>query len=314
MDQPRASSAAAFLSSFDLADILNPPASSSPKRLPPMDYANTATATNHFHSADLDHGLGFHPLHHVPHPHHSSPFDHPDPSVDLADHTSYDFFSPNPSTPSHPHPSSNALFSSRYRTNASSSSSLGAHPLSAAAQDPLFGSSHPSSASFSDAVSSYTATPAAPPFDLMSSYSNGGKVSPLTPHDPVLGMGFHPSKEFSSHPYGDLVGDRRPSNLSTGSFQSDFHDDFAGGQLGLTSFQQTQQTQQQQQQQQQSQTSTGPHFDRLARFPHDPNFPTHPTHAQVAQRLQQQASLEMMRAQHAYRSDVPSPYDELGSH
>jgi len=69
---------------------------------------------------------------------------------------------------------------------------------------------------------------------LPSSYGSG-KVSPLTPNDPVGGLhhpsGFPPSlggKEFSSQNYSDLP-DRRLPNIASGGYQSDIMEDYAMG-------------------------------------------------------------------------------------
>lgn len=133
-----------------------------------------------------------------------------------------------------------AAFSARYRTNASSSSSLG-QGYSNMGSEQLY--PHAPSP-FADSLSSFS-QPSHNSFDLVnglsSSYSSG-KVSPLTPNDPVIGLQSSPgfpnlgggvSKDFPSN-YNDLIGDRRASSVSSGSFQSDFHDDFSGnGALGL---------------------------------------------------------------------------------
>ncbi|KAJ7178391.1 jkappa-recombination signal binding protein [Mycena crocata] len=111
--------------------------------------------------------------------------------------------------------SSEGSFGPRYHTNASSSSSLG--PPS---YDGMY--SHPS---FPDA-SAYPSNPN--PYDITSSYGSG-KVSPLTPTDPVAGI-HHPSpfsnKDYPPN-YPDLGPDRRMSNVASGNYPGEF-DEYAG--------------------------------------------------------------------------------------
>ncbi|KAI0082055.1 LAG1-DNAbind-domain-containing protein [Panus rudis PR-1116 ss-1] len=127
------------------------------------------------------------------------------------EHNSYDIFS-----------SSGSLASQRYRTNASSSSSLG--PNYGLGVDPIY-----PQGSFSDPLPPFHPPPSAP-YDLMgslpSSYSSG-KPSPLTPNDSALQ---HPSSfPFSGHTkdyphYPDPLLDRRLSSVS--SYSSDFNDEY----------------------------------------------------------------------------------------
>ncbi|KAL5507420.1 hypothetical protein ACEPAH_6876 [Sanghuangporus vaninii] len=234
-------SPAPFISSpFDLADLLNP---RNDKRMT-LDYSPSPThsANPHnqqqqqqqqqqqAHSAfppapDFDHALatGSRPNH---------GFDQQD-SMDISsEQSSYEYFSSS---------SGGAPFGARYRTNASSSSSLGQGYAGLGSE-----SLYPHAPSpFADSLSSF------PPnnhnsFDIVnglpSSYSSG-KVSPLTPNDSVVGLQSSPGfpglgngmgKDTFPGGYGDLMNDRRASNVSTGSFQSDFHDDFSSnGALGL---------------------------------------------------------------------------------
>ncbi|KAJ8457614.1 hypothetical protein ONZ45_g18246 [Pleurotus djamor] len=85
-----------------------------------------------------------------------------------------------------------------------------------------------------DPVSPFNASaPGSNPYDVMNGMSSAyssGKVSPLTPSDPVGGLhhpSFPPGKDFNpSHQYPDLIPGRRMSGVSNGSFPSDFHDDY----------------------------------------------------------------------------------------
>jgi hypothetical protein len=78
------------------------------------------------------------------------------------------------------------------------------------------------------------------PYDMINSLPSSygsGKVSPLTPSDPVGGLhhapGFPPSlggKDFTSQNYNELS-DRRLPNLSPGGFQSDMMEDYNMGNM-----------------------------------------------------------------------------------
>lgn len=147
--------------------------------------------------------------------------DRPD-SIDM-DHNSYDLFSSS---------NSGSLASQRYRTNASSSSSLG--PNYALGVDPIYPPS-----SFQDTLPPFH-PPSNNPYDLMgglsSSYSSG-KPSPLTPNDAVGSLqhnsGFPfsagtSSKDFSPHhSFQDPILDRRLSTVSNG-YTSEFNEDYSG--------------------------------------------------------------------------------------
>lgn len=146
-------------------------------------------------------------------------FDHPD-GMDIPEHSAFDMFSSSPSVTS--------FGSQRYRTNASSSSSLG----------PNYGMGGESaySHSFADSVPSFAG---GNPYDmghsLSSSYSSG-KISPLTPNDAMQqppSLFSHQNgmngggKEFSpQHGYPNLLPDRRPSNMSNTSYNSDYSEEF----------------------------------------------------------------------------------------
>lgn len=227
-------------SPFDLADILNP---ARDKRMS-LDYSPSPSASSH--SGAAPHGklcysylfttclatplLTFCHLGHAPSHLSGSGFEQQD-GMDVAqEQNGFDYF-----------PGANgAAFGARYRTNASSSSSLGQGYGNMGADQMYPHAPSP----FAESLSSFS-QPSHNSFDLVnglsSSYSSG-KVSPLTPNDPVIGLQNSPgfpniggggvSKDFSN--YNDLIGDRRRSSVSSGSFQSDFHDDFNGnGALGL---------------------------------------------------------------------------------
>ena len=186
-----------------------------------MDFA-TQTIYN---QADLD--QAFNSLHTVdnPSPHHLSQpvpqhsFDHPESTREVSDHpSSYDLFSNN----------NNSFASQRYRANSSSSSSLG--PAYAMSPDGVY-----SHSSFGDSVPSFGS--ASNSYDIMSNVSySSGKVSPLTPNDPMSGIQQSPifphsmginghQKDFSNpHSYPELLADRR---ISAPPYHTDFSDDYA---------------------------------------------------------------------------------------
>lgn len=288
MDQPR--SAPSFINpAFDLADILNPQ-SAREKRMS-LDYQNSASqpngaqGTHPSYSSDFDQAMnGLHNGAQSHSGHMPAPgFDQTD-GMDLSsEQNNYEYFSPS----SGPNP-----FGARYRTNASSSSSLG-QSFGGLASEGLY--PHAPSP-FADSMSSFA--PNHNSFDLVnslpSSYSSG-KVSPLTPNDPVIGLQNSPGfpglggapngvgKDFSSG-YGDLINDRRSSNVSTGSYQSEFHDEFGNGALGLAGF---------------PPSSTMHHFqERLRPFEPSAHFPGPAPNGQgggVPSQLHHRPSLDMMR-------------------
>lgn len=153
----------------------------------------------------------------------SHPFDHSKEQLDPPDHPNYDLF-PNSTSPS-------SFSSHRYHTNASSSGSLG--PSYGMNSEGLY-----SHSSFSDSVPSFGGPNNNNPYDVINSLPSSygsGKVSPLTPNDPVGGLhhssGFPPSlgvKEFSSQNYSELP-DRRLPNIASGGYQSDIMDDYTMG-------------------------------------------------------------------------------------
>lgn len=295
MDQPRSNPS--FISpAFDLADILNP-ASRADKRMS-LDYNTSAPSSAHpqYASSPNDFDSLSASLHAGPnsqaHANHlgagssgggNGGYEQGGDGMDLggsgAQDQPYEYFS-----------SSNGgnPFGSRYRTNASSSSSLG-QGFNSLGPDALY--PHAPSP-FGDSMSAFAPSGAHGAFGdlvggLPSSYSSG-KVSPLTPNDP-LGGGLQGPSSFPGGPksennafaqYDLLNGpERRPS------FQSDYHDDFVGnGALGLAGF---------------PPSSTLQHFqERLGRFePHGAHYPGAPPNpGGVPSQLHHRSSLDgMMR-------------------
>ncbi|KAI0342157.1 LAG1-DNAbind-domain-containing protein [Trametopsis cervina] len=219
--------------------------------------------------------------------------------LDVGDHGSYDLFGSS---------SNGSLASQRYRTNASSSSSLG--PSYSLGVDTMYPPSQ-----FPDTLPSFHS--GSHPYDLIgslpSSYSSG-KPSPLTPSD-VSGLP-HPSgfpfsngqsKDFSSPNYHDPILDRRMPGVN-GSFSPDFNDDYGNmgvsSGLGLNGFHPPNHLQQFQ--------------DRLGRVPHESRFPgstvpplSTPSH------LSQNHGSDMIRgvapqATHSFRPEngLP-PFDDM---
>lgn len=224
-----------------------------------IDYHPNGSHQNMFTQNDLDNTFSSLQAGDLsaPHPHPGSHLGHSldrSDSLDV-DHTSYDLFGSS---------SSGSLASQRYRTNASSSSSLG--PNYSLGVDTMYPPS-----SFPESLPSFHSSPH--PYDLISnlpsSYSSG-KPSPLTPSD--VGSLSHPSgfpfsngqsKDFPSQGYHDPILDRRMSGAN-GSFSSDFNDDFGqmgvGSNIGLGGFH--------------PQSSLQSFQDRLGRVPHEPRFPS----------------------------------------
>ncbi|KAG5219576.1 LAG1-DNAbind-domain-containing protein [Salix suchowensis] len=169
---------------------------------------------------ELDPNFNMHTEHRPPSSHHNmQQLDGLD-----TDHTNYDIFNTN---------SASTFASHRYRTNASSSSSLGP-PSYGLNGDNLY--SHPP---FGDSVPPFNGS-GNNPYEVMNGMSSAyssGKVSPLTPSDPVGGLQhsspFPPGKDFSNpHQYPDLISDRRLSGVSNGSYPSDFDGDYSMGAVG----------------------------------------------------------------------------------
>jgi recombining binding protein (suppressor of hairless) len=220
---------------WDLAEILNPNSAGSTRdRKMSTDFSSSSSTQPQpgLYGQELDQGFNLHNPDTVSssssHNHLSGnipshTFDHGE-GLDAPQHSSYDLFSNSAQ--------SSSFASQRYRTNASSSSSLG--PSYGINGEAVY--SHPS---FGDSVPSFPGSNSNP-YDVInslpSSYSSG-KVSPLTPNDPVGGLhhssAFPPSvggnKDYIPQGYPDLVPDRRLSNVSNGNYQSDFSDEYTIG-------------------------------------------------------------------------------------
>ncbi|OBZ67014.1 Recombining binding protein suppressor of hairless [Grifola frondosa] len=267
--------------------------SSGPQSIyPPPDLDH---AFSSMQNGDINHQQTQHHPSHLPINGHA--LDRADP-MDVSEHNSYDIFSNTAQ--------SNSLNNQRYRPNGSSSSPIG--PSYGLSVDAMY-----SQSPFADSLPPYH-NPSPNPYDLMggmpSSYSSG-KPSPLTPND-NMGSLQHPSsfpfnngatKEFhANHGFSDVL-DRRMSNLSTGSYQSDFSDDYGGINSGLgLGF---------------SSSAVSPFQDRIGRIQQDSRFPSSVVPPlSLSSHMHQNRSPDVMRgvAPHAthFRSDgTLPPYDEL---
>lgn len=219
------------------------------------------------------------------------PFDQPD-SMDAADHSSYSLFSDSTSPTS--------FTSQRYRTNASSSSSLG--PSFGMNSESIY--SHPS---FTDSVPSFNGSNGNP-YDIITNLSSG-KVSPLTPSDSVSNLhhpgGFPPSvagKDYPPQGFGDIH-ERRLPGIGGNGYHSEYPDDYAIGNInnGLPFG-----------------PSAMQHFnDRLGRFPPDRySHPNGPPSGVPSHIPNNNHGSELMRgvaphATHSFRESPVSPYDDL---
>ncbi|KAJ7859712.1 hypothetical protein B0H13DRAFT_2356006 [Mycena leptocephala] len=239
---PASSRPSSDLSRWDLADILNP--SSVPPRIDPVRERKMSLDFPHHHgmyAQNDDPAFNTHPD--GPPNHHSLSQSHP-------------FENPE-----------GHAFGSGYRTNGSSSSSLGP-PRYGLNNDGMY-----SHSSFGD---------------------TGGKVSPLTPTDPVGGI-HHPSPFASKdYPpsYSDLGSDRR---MPSGNYQAEFGEDYSINPPFTSS-------------------NTLPHFqDRLPpRFSPDNRF-NHSGHPPPPAHISSGHGSEMMRsvapnATHSYRHE---PYEDM---
>ena len=174
------------------------------------------------YTADLEHTFSSlqsvdtaSPSHHLSQSIPSQNFDHPEP-MDVPDHPTYDLFNNN----------ATSFSFTRYRANSTSSPSLA--PSYAMTQDTTYPRT-----SFSDPVPAFAHSNGSS-YDMMnslpSSYSgSSGKVSPLTPSDPMTGIQHSPifplnshQKGFSDTHYPDMLPERR---IST-NYHSDFADDY----------------------------------------------------------------------------------------
>lgn len=216
----------------------------------------------------------------------------PTEGLDVPDHSSYDLFSNSPPTTS--------FGTQHYRTNASSSSSLG--PNYGMGGEPVY--SH----SFGDSVPSFSGSN---PYDMVhslpSSYSSG-KISPLTPNDPMQPPSLFPlqsgmnsvGKDYPSQSgYPSLLPDRR-TNVSNTNYSSDYPEDYNmdGVNNGMNFTHPTQQYQ-----------------ERIGHFQHDGRFP-HPGPTAVPSHMQlHNHSPDVLRgvapqSTHSFRPDVTG-FDDM---
>lgn len=145
---------------------------------------------------------------------HTSGFDHGD-GMDLTESSNYDIFSNSPAP---------SFASQRYRTNASSSSSLG--------QNYGLGGDSVYTHSFNDSVPSFHSSNSYDVGHSLPSSYGSGKVSPLTPNDAMQPPSLYNSqngingigKEYpSQNSFPNMLPDRRTSSVNYGS---DFPDDY----------------------------------------------------------------------------------------
>ncbi|KDR75186.1 hypothetical protein GALMADRAFT_226846 [Galerina marginata CBS 339.88] len=285
------------LNRWDLSEILNP----RDKKMS-LDFpaANNQPQHSLYPQSDLDQSFNMHNSDNVnasspTHPHINGHLQHhsfdQSESMDTADHSNYSLFSDSTSPTS--------FTSQRYRTNASSSSSLG--PSFGMNSEGIY--SHPS---FGDSVPSFNGSNGNP-YDIITNLSSG-KVSPLTPSDPVGGLhhqgGFPPSvagKDYPPQGFGDIH-ERRLPGVGSNGYHSEYPDDYTisninnGLPFGPSAMQ---------------------HFhDRLGRFP--PDRYSHPTGppSGVPSHIPNNHGSDLMRgvaphATHSFRENPVSPYDDM---
>ncbi|KAK0212828.1 hypothetical protein DFS33DRAFT_1392352 [Desarmillaria ectypa] len=193
------------ISRWDLADILNPPSGAS--RFPlnrrrnlklSMDFVSPNHHQPIFSPQELDSSFS--------------------PNNIEPEHSSYELFGSS---------SSNGAFGSQYRRNASSNSSIGqGYGMNGdgAYSQQTFNDSVPFTGSNGNSYDMINSLP--------SSYSSG-KISPLTPNDPVHPPGFPPPaglKEYGSQGFHDFNGaERRIPGILPSSYQSDLPEDYVMG-------------------------------------------------------------------------------------
>ncbi|KAA1474216.1 LAG1-DNAbind-domain-containing protein [Dentipellis sp. KUC8613] len=208
--------------------------------------------------------------------------------MDVSDQSPYDLFS-NPPAP--------YTGQQRFRSNTSP-----AAPGFGLANDSLY-----SHSSYGDSLPSFQGQGGANSYDMMSmssSYSSG-KVTPLTPNDPLGGMQHSPFaptpngiKQDYSHNFPDLMSDRRLS--SSNGYQPDMQDDFGLGVNSSLGF---------------GAGSLSSFPERMGRYPADSMFtqhqspPLHPhSHSHSPELLRGVAP----QATH-YRPEGPSSFDDTMS-
>ena len=232
----------------------------------------------------LDHQHHMNP--HIPH----HPFEQQD-AMDSADHSNYTLFQDTSSSPAAP-----AFHSQRYRTNASSSSSLG-HGY-ALNSDNMY-----HNASFSDSVPPFSPS-SAHPYDMMN--MNSGKASPIA-SEPLHHPGaYPPPKEYHPpQPFSDIH-DRRLPGVPPNGYHSEYPDDYAMGGINNN-----------------NPNIPFPHHspiqqfpDRLGRYP--PDRYTHQAlpPSNVAPHIANTHSTDLMRgvpphATHSFRDNNVPPYDDM---
>lgn len=183
---------------------------------------------NHYQPHDIDQPFPIHnqdnPTAASPaHPHltpahlQHHPFDQPE-GMDTNDHPSYGLFNNEATSPT-------AFTSGRYRTNASSSSSLN-HGFG------MNSESIYSQESFAGSVPSFNGSNGSNPYDLITNFSSG-KVSPHTPSDSVTSLhhpaGFPPSiagKDYPPQGYDMHESRRLPAS---NGYSNDYPDDYSIG-------------------------------------------------------------------------------------
>lgn len=180
-----------------------------------LDFAVSGSQVPHtLYGQDLDQTFngGDHPSNHnLGGTLHTNGFDHGD-GMDLPESSNYDIFS---NSPAH------SFASQRYRTNASSSSSLG--------QNYGLGGDSVYSHSFNDSVPSFHSGNSYDVGHSLPSSYGSGKVSPLTPNDAMQPPSLYSSqngigKEYpSQNSFPNILPDRRTSGIN---YTSDFPDDY----------------------------------------------------------------------------------------
>jgi recombining binding protein (suppressor of hairless) len=270
-----------------------------------IDFSSQLPTTQHTLYPQTDVDQSFTTLHNGPsspaHPHVAPPiqghhYEHTEGISSVQEQPHYDLFSNSPS--------SNSFASQRYRTNASSSSSLGP-TYNNMNGDTIY--PHPS---FGDNVPSFSGSNRNT-FEMMgisSSYSSGkvspndgtGPLPPVSAFPPSVGMNGL-QKEYSHSNYHDIVPDRRLAGVN---YQSEYHDDFPVN--SALSF---------------PPPPNSHHYaDRVSRFPSDDRYShSSAAHSTVPSHSHSSHSHDMLRgvaplATHVFRSDGAlhnNGYDDL---
>lgn len=219
-------------------------------------------------------------------------FDHTE-GLDVPEHPGFDLFANSPP---------NSFGSHRYRTNASSSSSLGPN-YSMGGGEPAY--SH----SYADPVPSYSGGNLYEMGHTLPSSYGGAKISALTPNDPIQQPSLFPAqssiggKDFSpQNGYHNLIQDRRTSNLS--NYGSDYPEEFTmdganNHQSGMSY----------------SHPNAQQYQERLGRFQPDNHFPQTSGSPTVPSHLHHHHGSDVLRSvapqsTHSYQSDIPG-FDDM---